>query len=73
MVESPDAYFVTVAGDDEDWLVRFERSEGVDAGGWADNMVRTYNGRLAAARDGEPAPAPASPRPAGRPDQAVGG
>jgi hypothetical protein len=52
VVESADAYFVAVAGDADDWLVRFERSDAIDAGGWADNMVRTYNRRLAQASPG---------------------
>jgi hypothetical protein len=48
VVELADAYIVTIAGDRDDWLVRFARTDGIDAAGWAEHMVQTYNHRLAA-------------------------
>lgn len=45
VIEVGDAYLVVVEGDDDDWLVRFERAEDFDAHGWADNMANVYNRR----------------------------
>ena len=46
--EDADACHVVDAADDEDWVVRFDKSEDFPAREWADNMVNVYNTRLEA-------------------------
>lgn len=44
--EDSDACRVVDAADDEDWVVRFDKSDDFPAREWADNMVNVYNTRL---------------------------
>jgi hypothetical protein len=44
--EEESAFLVFRAGDPEDWLARFEKTEGFPARQWAENMARVYNRRL---------------------------
>ena len=45
VVETETAYFVTEAADSDDWLVRFEKSDGFPADAWATSMVDVFNAR----------------------------
>ena len=46
VLESEHAFLVIVDAQSEDWLVRFEKTDGFPASHWAHNMVRAYNERL---------------------------
>lgn len=48
--ELPDAWYVVVEDDVDDWVVRFEKTLSFDADSWAVNMVQVYNSRLEAER-----------------------
>ena len=54
--EEGTAFFVVRAADRDDWLVRFDKSPDFPAREWAENMVRTYNGRLSHGRVRPPTP-----------------
>jgi hypothetical protein len=45
VVDRDDACLVVVDGDEDDWIVRFEKTDGFAARAWADNMARVYNRR----------------------------
>jgi hypothetical protein len=45
VVETETAYFVTEAADSDDWLVRFEKSDGFPADAWATSMADVFNAR----------------------------
>lgn len=45
VVEDEEACTVVVDGDEEDWLVRFDKAENFAARDWADNMASVYNRR----------------------------
>lgn len=45
--EEASAFLVVRESDREDWLARFEKTNGFPAREWAENMVRVYNLRLA--------------------------
>lgn len=47
LIELADAFVVAREADPDDWLCRFDRSSEFPARAWAENMVRTYNRRLA--------------------------
>lgn len=55
-VEAEHAWYVTWRGDRDDWLIEYEKAPGVDAGGWARNLVRTFNARAEAGGVATPAP-----------------
>lgn len=46
VIEEESVFLVTREEDPTDWLVCFDKAEGFDARGWAENMVRVYNRRL---------------------------
>jgi hypothetical protein len=52
--EEAAAFLVVREEDPEDWLARFEKADGFPARGWAENMVRVYNRRLALRSAGPP-------------------
>jgi hypothetical protein len=54
--EVESAFLVVWADDPGDWLVRFEKSPGFPARGWAENMVHVYNRRLSRRLAGPPTP-----------------
>jgi len=58
--EEEEAFLVVREGAPDDWLARFEKGDGFPARVWAENMVATYNRRLAGfsarARDASSAP-----------------
>jgi len=56
-IREEEAEFLVVrAGDPEDWLVRFEKSDDFPAREWAENMVRVYNRRISQRSAGPPTP-----------------
>ena len=78
VVETETAYFVTEAADPDDWLVRFEKSDGFPADAWATGMADVFNARherrlrlplLGRRRPAANRRAGASRRPATRPPQ----
>ena len=54
--EEAAAFLVVREGDPEDWLARFDKTNGFPAREWAQNMVRIYNRRLALRSAGPPTP-----------------
>jgi hypothetical protein len=54
--EEEAAFLVVREGDPEDWLARFEKTEGFPARAWAENMVRVYNRRLVLRSSKPPTP-----------------
>ena len=54
--EEEAAFLVVRAEDPDDWLARFEKSDGFPAREWAENMVRVYNRRLSRRSAGPPTP-----------------
>ena len=54
--EEAEAFLVVREGDPEDWLARFDKSNGFPAREWAHNMVRVYNRRLDLRSAGPPTP-----------------
>jgi hypothetical protein len=59
--EDAERCLVVDAGDQEDWVVRFDKSDQFPAREWADNMVNVYNGRLRSPRAGSAAARRAAP------------
>ena len=59
--EDAEQCLVVDAGDQEDWVVRFDKSDQFPAREWADNMVNVYNGRLRSPRAGSAAARRAAP------------
>ena len=45
VVEREEACLVVVDGDEDDWVVRFDKRDGFAAREWAENMARVYNRR----------------------------
>jgi hypothetical protein len=45
VVEDDESCTVVVDGDEEDWLVRFDKADDFAARDWADNMASVYNRR----------------------------
>jgi hypothetical protein len=60
--EEASAFLVVSEGDPEDWFARFDKANGFPARGWAENMVRVYNRRLALRSAGSPTPPGTDPR-----------
>lgn len=54
--EEESAFLVFRAGDPEDWLARFEKTEDFPARQWAENMASVYNRRLERRSSGPPIP-----------------
>ena len=50
--EDAEKCLVVDAADEEDWVVRFDKSDAFPARAWADNMVNVYNLRLRSPRAG---------------------
>jgi hypothetical protein len=50
--EDDEKCLVVDADDEEDWVVRFDKSDAFPAREWADNMVNVYNRRLRSPRAG---------------------
>jgi hypothetical protein len=59
--EDAERCLVVDADDQEDWVVRFDKSDQFPAREWADNMVNVYNGRLRSPRAGTGAARRAAP------------
>ena len=45
--EEPEAYFVVLEHDDDDWVVAFGKAPDFAAREWATNMAESYNERYA--------------------------
>lgn len=54
--EEASAFLIVMADAPEDWLARFEKTEGFPAREWAENMARVYNRRLERRSSGPPTP-----------------
>ena len=59
--EDAERCLVVDAGDQEDWVVRFDKGDDFPAREWADNMVSVYNQRLRSPRAGSDAARRAPP------------
>ncbi len=59
--EDAEQCLVVNADDQEDWVVRFDKSDEFPAREWADNMVSVYNQRLRSPRAGTAAAKRAAP------------
>jgi len=59
--EDEERCLVVDAGDEEDWVVRFDKSDEFPAREWADNMVTVYNHRLRSPQAGSEAARRAAP------------